>query len=126
MTKIAINGLGRIGRAVFKQLVEDRAIELVAVNDLASSAEELASSSTTPCMAGTDVTVGGERAPHRRWPILRRTEREELGQAAVERPASGHRAGSAGACSSGERASNGMSRLAPSTSFSPRRSKEAT
>lgn len=41
MTKIAINGLGRIGRAVFKQLVEDGALELVAVNDLAS-AEELA------------------------------------------------------------------------------------
>ena len=41
MTKIAINGLGRIGRAVFKQLVEDGAFELVAVNDLAS-AEELA------------------------------------------------------------------------------------
>ena len=41
MTKIAINGLGRIGRAVFKQLVEDGGVELVAVNDLAS-AEELA------------------------------------------------------------------------------------
>lgn len=57
MTKIAINGLGRIGRAVFKQLVEDGAIELVAVNDLAS-AEELAYSSTTRCMADTDVTCG--------------------------------------------------------------------
>jgi glyceraldehyde 3-phosphate dehydrogenase len=41
MTKIAINGFGRIGRAVFKQLVEDGALELVAVNDLAS-AEEIA------------------------------------------------------------------------------------
>lgn len=41
MIRIAINGLGRIGRAVFKQLVEDGAFELVAVNDLAS-AEELA------------------------------------------------------------------------------------
>jgi glyceraldehyde 3-phosphate dehydrogenase len=41
MTKIAINGLGRIGRAVFKQLVEDGAFALVAVNDVAS-AEELA------------------------------------------------------------------------------------
>jgi glyceraldehyde 3-phosphate dehydrogenase len=41
MTKIAINGLGRIGRAVLKQLVEDGAFELLAVNDLAS-AEELA------------------------------------------------------------------------------------
>ena len=41
MIKIAINGLGRVGRAVFKQLVEDGGFELVAVNDLAS-AEELA------------------------------------------------------------------------------------
>jgi glyceraldehyde 3-phosphate dehydrogenase len=41
MTKIAINGLGRIGRAVFKQLIEDGTFELVAVNDLAS-AEDLA------------------------------------------------------------------------------------
>jgi glyceraldehyde 3-phosphate dehydrogenase len=41
MTKIAINGLGRIGRAAFKQIIEDGTIELVAVNDLAP-AEELA------------------------------------------------------------------------------------
>ena len=41
MTKIAINGLGRVGRAVLKQLVEDGTFELVAVNDLAS-AEEVA------------------------------------------------------------------------------------
>lgn len=41
MTKIAINGLGRIGRAVFKQVLEDGVLELVAVNDLAP-AEELA------------------------------------------------------------------------------------
>src|SRR5574338_960605 len=41
MMRIAINGLGRIGRAVCKQLVEDGVFELVAVNDLAS-ADELA------------------------------------------------------------------------------------
>src|SRR5258707_5465657 len=41
MIKMAINGLGRIGRAVFKQIVEDEAFELVAVNDLVPS-EELA------------------------------------------------------------------------------------
>jgi glyceraldehyde 3-phosphate dehydrogenase len=35
MTRIAINGLGRIGRATFKQIIEDGALELVAVNDLA-------------------------------------------------------------------------------------------
>jgi len=32
--KVAINGLGRIGRAVLKLLIEERALELVAVNDL--------------------------------------------------------------------------------------------
>ncbi|MGH7357746.1 MAG: glyceraldehyde 3-phosphate dehydrogenase NAD-binding domain-containing protein, partial [Candidatus Rokuibacteriota bacterium] len=41
MTKIAINGLGRIGRAVFKQIIEDETLELAAVNDLVP-AEELA------------------------------------------------------------------------------------
>ncbi|MGH7388229.1 MAG: type I glyceraldehyde-3-phosphate dehydrogenase [Candidatus Rokuibacteriota bacterium] len=35
MTRIAINGLGRIGRAAFKQIIEDGALEVVAVNDLA-------------------------------------------------------------------------------------------
>ncbi len=36
MTKIAINGLGRIGRAVFKNIIEDYPdLDLVAVNDLA-------------------------------------------------------------------------------------------
>jgi glyceraldehyde 3-phosphate dehydrogenase len=39
MTRIAINGLGRIGRAVFKQIQEDGALELVAVNDLAPADE---------------------------------------------------------------------------------------
>jgi glyceraldehyde 3-phosphate dehydrogenase len=35
MAKVAINGLGRIGRAVLKQLMERSELELVAVNDLA-------------------------------------------------------------------------------------------
>lgn len=34
MKKVAINGFGRIGRMVFKQLVEDKNIEIVAINDL--------------------------------------------------------------------------------------------
>jgi glyceraldehyde 3-phosphate dehydrogenase len=34
-TKVAINGLGRIGRAVLKLVADEPAIELVAVNDLA-------------------------------------------------------------------------------------------
>ena len=41
MKKIAINGLGRIGRIVFKELIKDNDIEIVAVNDF-SSPEELA------------------------------------------------------------------------------------
>jgi glyceraldehyde 3-phosphate dehydrogenase len=40
-TKVAINGLGRIGRAILKLLVEDPRLELVAVNDLVD-AENLA------------------------------------------------------------------------------------
>jgi glyceraldehyde 3-phosphate dehydrogenase len=34
MTKVAINGLGRIGRAVFKIILNTRELELVAINDL--------------------------------------------------------------------------------------------
>ena len=41
MTRIAINGMGRIGRAAFKQIIEDGTLELAAVNDLVP-AEELA------------------------------------------------------------------------------------
>jgi len=41
MTKVAINGLGRIGRAAFKALLENSQLELVAINDLAP-ADQLA------------------------------------------------------------------------------------
>ncbi len=41
MKKIAINGLGRIGRIVFRELIDEKDIEIVAVNDF-SSPEELA------------------------------------------------------------------------------------
>ena len=34
MPKIAINGLGRIGRAAFKIILDTPELELVAVNDL--------------------------------------------------------------------------------------------
>jgi glyceraldehyde 3-phosphate dehydrogenase len=40
-TRVAINGLGRIGRAIFKLALDDPSIELVAVNDLAD-VEDLA------------------------------------------------------------------------------------
>lgn len=36
--RIAINGLGRIGRNVFKQIIDNEQLELVAVNDLTSPA----------------------------------------------------------------------------------------
>lgn len=36
MPKVAINGLGRIGRAALKILLESEDLELVAVNDVAS------------------------------------------------------------------------------------------
>ncbi len=41
MTRTAINGLGRVGRAAFKQIMDDGELEVVAVNDLAP-VEELA------------------------------------------------------------------------------------
>ena len=34
MTKVAINGLGRIGRAIFKIVLETPELDLIAVNDL--------------------------------------------------------------------------------------------
>ncbi|MGB7913522.1 MAG: glyceraldehyde 3-phosphate dehydrogenase NAD-binding domain-containing protein, partial [Desulfobaccales bacterium] len=34
MSKVAINGMGRIGRAAFKNILERPELELVAVNDL--------------------------------------------------------------------------------------------
>lgn len=34
MKKIAINGFGRIGRLVFRQLIEDKDYRIVAINDL--------------------------------------------------------------------------------------------
>jgi len=36
MTKVAINGLGRIGRVTLKILLQEPGFELVAVNDFAS------------------------------------------------------------------------------------------
>ena len=38
MQKLAINGLGRIGRLVLRQLVKDPHVQVVAVNDLTDSA----------------------------------------------------------------------------------------
>lgn len=38
MKKVAINGFGRIGRLVFRQLIEDKDIKIVAINDLTKPA----------------------------------------------------------------------------------------
>ena len=40
-TRVAINGVGRIGRAILKLVIDEPALELVAVNDLVD-AENLA------------------------------------------------------------------------------------
>ncbi len=34
MAKVAINGFGRIGRAIFKIMMEEKEVEVVAVNDI--------------------------------------------------------------------------------------------
>jgi hypothetical protein len=47
MATIAINGLGRIGRAAFKIVLETPELELRAINDL-NAADDLAYSSPTP------------------------------------------------------------------------------
>jgi glyceraldehyde 3-phosphate dehydrogenase len=39
--KIAINGFGRIGRLVFRELIKNKEVDIVAINDL-TSAETLA------------------------------------------------------------------------------------
>ena len=39
MKRVAINGFGRIGRLAFREMLNDKEIEIVAINDL-SSAEE--------------------------------------------------------------------------------------
>ena len=41
MTKVAINGFGRIGRLVFRLMEDDPELEVVAINDL-TDAEQLA------------------------------------------------------------------------------------
>ena len=41
MVKIAINGFGRIGRLVLREMIDDPEIEVMAINDL-TDAEQLA------------------------------------------------------------------------------------
>ena len=56
MTRIAINGLGRIGRAAFKQIIEDGSLDVVAVNDLAPVEDLAYLLKHDSCMAVTGVT----------------------------------------------------------------------
>ena len=35
--RVAINGFGRIGRLAFRELLDDKELELVAINDLGST-----------------------------------------------------------------------------------------
>ena len=39
MTKVAINGFGRIGRLVFRIMEEDPNLEVVAINDLTAASD---------------------------------------------------------------------------------------
>ena len=48
MPNVAINGLGRIGRAALKILLDADGLNLVAVNDIADADKLATSSSTTP------------------------------------------------------------------------------
>jgi len=69
-TRVAINGLGRIGRSILKLVLDDLALELVAVNDLVD-AENLAyllrfdavygRYSKPVAIEGGDLVVAGQR-----------------------------------------------------------------
>ncbi len=79
--KVAINGLGRIGRLVLRQLTRDPRVQVVAVNDLTDAATlahllkydsvhgragfAVASEGTTLLLDGRRVEVFSEREPHR-------------------------------------------------------------
>ncbi|MGE3108961.1 MAG: type I glyceraldehyde-3-phosphate dehydrogenase [Vicinamibacterales bacterium] len=70
VTKVAINGLGRIGRAILKLVIDEPSLDLVAVNDLAD-AENLAyllrfdtvygRYSKSVEIGGNDLVVAGRR-----------------------------------------------------------------
>ena len=73
MTKVAINGFGRIGRLVFRLMEEDPELEVVAINDL-TDAEQLAYLLKYDTnhrnyrvddisFEGNDIVVGGKHIP---------------------------------------------------------------
>jgi len=79
--KVAINGLGRIGRLVLRQLVQDPRVQVVAVNDLTDAATlahllkydsvhgragfAVASEGSALVLDGRPIEVYSERDPHR-------------------------------------------------------------
>jgi len=68
-TQVAINGLGRIGRADLKLVIGEPSIELVAVNDLATSR-------TLPiCFASKGVRALLEEDYHAHCSVWRRSSR---------------------------------------------------
>jgi glyceraldehyde 3-phosphate dehydrogenase len=83
MTRIAINGFGRIGRNVLRALLErDSKLEIVAVNDLADPAAlaRLLAFDSTAGRLGRPVTVDGDAlvVDGRRITVLARREPAEL------------------------------------------------
>ncbi|MBK9796213.1 MAG: type I glyceraldehyde-3-phosphate dehydrogenase [Holophagaceae bacterium] len=78
--KVAINGLGRIGRLVLRQLVQDPRVQVVAINDLADAATlahllkydsvhgradfAVAAEGATLVLDGRPIEVFSEREPH--------------------------------------------------------------
>jgi glyceraldehyde 3-phosphate dehydrogenase len=81
MARVAINGLGRIGRATLKQVMDEPSLELVAVNDLSSPEQlayllrydtvygrygrEVTSNQTAIVIDGREIPVSNEADPAR-------------------------------------------------------------
>lgn len=79
MTKVAINGFGRIGRLAFRQMFDAKGYEVVAINDLTDAAtlahllkydsaqgrfgKEVTNSDNSITVEGKEVTIYSEREP---------------------------------------------------------------
>lgn len=77
--KVAINGFGRIGRLVFRQIFDMKGIDVVAINDLTSPAvlahllkfdsaqgrfdQEISSTDKTIIVNGHDVKIYAQKDP---------------------------------------------------------------
>jgi len=78
MTRVAINGLGRIGRAAFKVLVDTPQLDLVAVNDLTpiDGAAYLLRYDTVYGRNANEVRAAGESLMVNGWEIRYYSERD--------------------------------------------------